>query len=46
MRRYTNGRVYNAVAWTTVVAVAGLAVLMVLTTSPPGLGLHILGLDV
>jgi Mn2+/Fe2+ NRAMP family transporter len=34
MRRYTNGRVYNAVAWTTV-AVAGLAVLMVLTTSPP-----------
>ena len=22
MRRYTNGRVYNAVAWTTVVAVA------------------------
>ena len=32
MRRYTNGRVYNAVAWRTVVAVAGLSVLMVLTT--------------
>jgi hypothetical protein len=44
MRRYTNGRVYNAVAWTTVVAVAGLSVLMVLTTILPGLGLHILGL--
>jgi Mn2+/Fe2+ NRAMP family transporter len=44
MRRYTNGRVYNAVAWTTVVAVAGLSVLMVLTTILPSLGLHILGL--
>jgi Mn2+/Fe2+ NRAMP family transporter len=44
MRRYTNGRVYNAVAWTTVVAVAGLAVLMVLATILPVLGSHILGL--
>jgi Mn2+/Fe2+ NRAMP family transporter len=44
MRRYTNGRVYNAVAWTTVVAVAGLAVLMVLATILPGLGSHSLGL--
>jgi len=44
MRRYTNGRVYNAVAWTTVVAVAGLSVLMVLTTILPSLGIHILGL--
>jgi Mn2+/Fe2+ NRAMP family transporter len=44
MGRYTNGRVYNAVAWTTVVAVAGLSVLMVLTTILPSLGLHILGL--
>jgi hypothetical protein len=30
------------VAWTTVVAVAGLAVLMVLATILPALGLHIL----
>ena len=44
MGRYTNGRVYNAVAWTTVVAVAGLSVLMVLTTILPSLGIHILGL--
>jgi Mn2+/Fe2+ NRAMP family transporter len=44
MRRYTNGRVYNAVAWTTVVVVAGLAVLMVLATILPALGFHILGL--
>ena len=44
MGRYTNGRVYNAVAWTTVVAVAGLSVLMVLTTFLPSLGIHILGL--
>ena len=39
-----NGRVYNMVAWTTVVAVAGLSVLMVLTTILSGLGIHILGL--
>ena len=35
MGRYTNGQIYNAMAWTTVVAVAGLSVFMVLTTILP-----------
>ena len=44
MGEHTNGRVYNALAWITVVAVAGLSLLMVVTTVLPALGLHLFGL--
>jgi Mn2+/Fe2+ NRAMP family transporter len=43
MGEYTNGRIYNILAWTTVVAVAGLSLLMVATTVLPSLGIHLLG---
>jgi NRAMP (natural resistance-associated macrophage protein)-like metal ion transporter len=44
MGEYTNGPVYNALAWITVVAVAALSLLMVVTTVLPGLGIHFFGL--
>ncbi len=44
MGRHTNGRAYNAVAWVTVVAVAGLSALMVVTTVLPAVGIHLFGL--
>ncbi|SRR5579883_149159 len=44
MGTYTNGPVYNALAWITVVAVAGLSLLMVATTVLPMIGLSIPGL--
>jgi len=44
MGEHTNGRAYNALAWATVVAVAGLSLLMVVTTVLPALGLHVFGL--
>ncbi|HWE62526.1 MAG TPA: divalent metal cation transporter [Chloroflexota bacterium] len=44
MGDYVNGRVYNALAWATVVVVAGLSTLMVVTTVLPALGLHLFGL--
>jgi NRAMP (natural resistance-associated macrophage protein)-like metal ion transporter len=44
MGEYTNGPVYNALAWITVVAVAALSLLMVVTTVLPGLGIHVFGL--
>lgn len=40
MGPYTNGRTYNVLAWTTVVAVAALSLLMVTTTILPGFGIH------
>jgi Mn2+/Fe2+ NRAMP family transporter len=43
MGEYTNGRIYNILAWITVVAVAGLSLLMVVTTVLPSLGIHLLG---
>ncbi len=42
MGTHTNGRIYNAVAWATVGAVATLSLLMVATTALPALGLHFL----
>jgi Mn2+/Fe2+ NRAMP family transporter len=44
MGSYTNGPVYNALAWITVMAVAGLSLLMVATTVLPSIGIHIPGL--
>jgi Mn2+/Fe2+ NRAMP family transporter len=44
MGDYVNGRVFNALAWATVVAVAGLSLLMVVTTVLPAVGLHLFGL--
>jgi Mn2+/Fe2+ NRAMP family transporter len=44
MGQYTNGRLYNVLAWTTVGAVASLSVLMVVTTILPALGIHVFGL--
>ncbi len=41
---HTNGRASNALAWATVVAAAGLSLLMVVTTVRPALGLHVFGL--
>jgi hypothetical protein len=41
MGAYTNGRVYNALAWITVVSIAGLSVLMVVSTILPALGVHL-----
>lgn len=43
MGGYRNGRLYNALAWITVVAVAGLSALMVVTTILPAIGLHAFG---
>ncbi len=44
MGDYRNGRAFNGLAWITVVAVAGLSVLMVVTTVLPALGIHLFGL--
>lgn len=44
MGDHTNGRVYNVLAWITVVAVAGLSALMVVTTVLPSLGIHLFGM--
>jgi Mn2+/Fe2+ NRAMP family transporter len=44
MGEHVNGRVYNALAWATVVTVAGLSLLMVVTTVLPALGIHLFGL--
>ncbi len=44
MGDYRNGRTFNGLAWITVVAVAGLSVLMVVTTVLPALGIHLFGL--
>jgi Mn2+/Fe2+ NRAMP family transporter len=44
MGEYVNGRIYNILAWSTVVAVAGLSLLMVVTTILPAFGLHLFGL--
>jgi Mn2+/Fe2+ NRAMP family transporter len=44
MGAYTNGRVYNTLAWITVLAVAALSLLMVVTTVLPGIGIHFFGL--
>jgi hypothetical protein len=44
MGEYVNCRFYNALAWTTVVAVAGFWLLMVGTTVLPAFGLHLFGL--
>jgi Mn2+/Fe2+ NRAMP family transporter len=44
MGSYANGPVYNALAWITVVAVAGLSLLMVASTVLPSVGIHIPGL--
>jgi Mn2+/Fe2+ NRAMP family transporter len=41
MGAHTNGRIYNVVAWSTVVAVAALSLLMVATTVLPAIGVHI-----
>lgn len=43
MGDYVNGRIYNALAWATVVVVAGLSLLMVVTTVLPAFGLHLFG---
>ena len=43
MGDYVNGRIYNVLAWITVVAVAGLSLLMVGTTVLPALGIHLFG---
>jgi Mn2+/Fe2+ NRAMP family transporter len=44
MGDYVNGRIYNALAWITVVVVAGLSLVMVATTVLPTFGLHLFGL--
>lgn len=43
MGEYTNGRIHNILAWITVLAVAGLSLLMVATTILPALGVHVFG---
>jgi len=44
MGDYRNGRVYNALAWVTVVSIAGISALMVVTTVLPAVGVHLFGL--
>ncbi len=44
MGQYTNGRVYNALSWITVVAIGAISIMMLVSTILPALGIHVFGL--